>query len=219
MQWAPEPVALSHTVQPPSCPAVTIDVVGAGGRWWLEAKASLPFGLGSSAWIDLEQQLSRLTRSARASFCGTARPDVLVVFKHPCPAEVQSALIDISVTCITPHPDGSLPDPATVSSLVRPDAPTPLQPPCVLLDVSSLLCLISSACRASPNDQRLRAWAASNEHWLRSLDEEAEAPLLDELGQLLARHSPWLSANCGPREMRRAGGYGGGGSRAGPVGL
>ena len=144
MQWAPEPVALSHTVQPPSCPAVTIDVVGAGGRWWLEAKASLPFGLGSSAWIDLEQQLSRLTRSARASFCGTARPDVLVVFKHPCPAEVQSALIDIGVTCITPHPDGSLPDPATVSSLVRPDAPTPLQPPCVLLDVSSLLCLISS---------------------------------------------------------------------------
>ena len=88
LAWAPSPVAVSHHTQPPSCEAATIDVVAADGHWWLEAKASLPFGLRSTAWVDLKHQLTRITKNARASFCGARRPSVIVAFRHACPAEV-----------------------------------------------------------------------------------------------------------------------------------
>jgi len=42
------------------------------------------------------------------------------------------------------------------------------------------------------HDHRLRSWAQSNEHWLRSLDEESHAPLLPQLQRLLYRHRSWL---------------------------
>jgi hypothetical protein len=193
--WCPQPEELSRTVKPPGCCSVAIDVVGARGHWWLEAKGSLPFGLGSTAWVDLQQQLGRLTKSADKSFCGAQRPKVLVVFKHACPDEIRRALVALGVSPVSPAAeDGKLPDPASVAAEVSPTSPTPvLRPPRALLDVSSLLCLLSSSCRLPASDPQLRAWAGSNEHWARSLDEEAEAPLLRRLGPLLRHHGPpWL---------------------------
>ena len=55
--WAPEPVALSTTTNPPGCSFAEVDVVAAGGLWWVEAKARHSFGLGSTAWADLKQQV------------------------------------------------------------------------------------------------------------------------------------------------------------------
>eukprot|EP00312_Isochrysidales_sp_CCMP1244_P022009 CAMPEP_0202776506 /NCGR_PEP_ID=MMETSP1388-20130828/50771_1 /ASSEMBLY_ACC=CAM_ASM_000864 /TAXON_ID=37098 /ORGANISM="Isochrysis sp, Strain CCMP1244" /LENGTH=143 /DNA_ID=CAMNT_0049445687 /DNA_START=20 /DNA_END=447 /DNA_ORIENTATION=- len=62
--WAPDGVSLSKTVRPPGQSAATIDVVAAGGAWWIEAKAAQPFGLGSTAWRDLKEQLDRLRCNA-----------------------------------------------------------------------------------------------------------------------------------------------------------
>ena len=167
-------------------------MVAAGGAWWLEAKASLPFGLGSTAWVDLTKQLERLTALQRTSLCGLRRPRLLVVFRHACPAEVHEALLRLGVTPISADADGRLPAPTAVALQIGGASEAALlRPPSVLLDVSTLLCILSSSCRASPDDPRLRAWAAPNEHWSRSLDEEQEAPLLPHLAQLLQRHTPW----------------------------
>ena len=102
--WAPEPVALAKTIRAPKCTAVTIDAVAAGGSWWLEAKASLPFGLGSTAWQDLQEQLSRLMPNARACFSGVERPQVLVVFRHACPEEMVDKLRDLGVLAVSTLP-------------------------------------------------------------------------------------------------------------------
>ena len=194
--WAPEVVALAHTSHPPSLSPTIVDVVGAGGKWWLEAKASLPFGLGSTAWADLTQQLARLTANAQSSLSGVHRPRVLVVFRHQCPEEVNEALLRLGVTPVVADDDGQLPDPSLVAASIG-GVHSPkllLRPPPLLLDVSSLLCLLSSSCRPQLHGTaRLREWAASNEHWSRSLDEEAEAPLLPTLSNLLRCHRPWMA--------------------------
>ena len=186
--WAPEVVALAHTSHPPSLSPTIVDVVGAGGKWWLEAKASLPFGLGSTAWADLTQQLARLTANAQSSLSGVHRPRVLVVFRHQCPEEVNEALLRLGVTPVVADDDGQLHDPSLVAASIG-GVHSPkllLRPPPLLLDVSSLLCLLSSSCRPQLHGTaRLREWAASNEHWSRSLGEEAEAPLLPTLSNLL----------------------------------
>ena len=192
--WAPAPLALSQLAKPPGCTAATVDAVVAGGHWWLEAKASLPFGLGSTAWIDLKDQLARLTKNARASLCGRRQPTVLVIFKHACPADVHESLVGLGVVPISAQADGTLPDPHGVASRL----PVPFdlalsQPRALLLDVSSLLCLVSSSCRVPCDDPRLCSWAAANEHWSRSLQEEAERPLLPQLRALLCSSPVWLS--------------------------
>jgi len=205
--WAPDPVWLSRSIRPPSCnKAVSVDVIAAGGQWWLEAKASLPFGLGSTAWVDLMGQLDRLTCNARASFCGRRRPQVIVVFRHACPDEVRAALRGRGVGCICARSDGKLPPPMAIDQLVEPRLPLRLHvspratslpdetwspPSCLLLDVSSLLCLLSTSCRVSSTDSRLISWAAHNEHWARSLREEVQSPLLPTLSRLLEGHCQW----------------------------
>jgi len=199
-RWAPDVVALSRTTQPPLCTAASVDVIAAGGDWWLEAKASLPFGLGSTAWADLAEQLARLNKNARSSFSGARRPRVLVVFRHACTAEVHAALLRLGVTPVSATPDGTLPEPALVASLMVPPEPARLQPPRLVLDVSTLLGLLSSSCRTPPDEAQLRDWAAPNEHWQRSLDEEAQAPLLPSLRKLLRRHALWLVR---PAELER----------------
>ena len=191
--WAPEPVALSHsTAGDCTGPPIPIDVVAAGGAWWLEAKATLPFGLGSTAWVDLTHQVARLMARARSSLSGAHRPRVLVLFRHACPEEVHEALDALGVVAVCASADGSLPEPTAIASLSEAEAAL-LRPPPLLLDVSTLICLLSSTCRARPDEAALCAWAAPNEHWRRSLAEEARTPLLPRLGGLLRRHAPWLA--------------------------
>ena len=197
--WAPTTVALAQTVQGPSRGRahsgrpITVDVVSAGGTWWLEAKASLPFGLGSTAFVDLTQQLQRLCIAARSNLAGIHRPRVIVVFRHACPPEVAAAITSLGATPVCANREGILPDPATIaSSTIGMTGVSLLQPPPLLLDVSSLLCLVSSSCRVPADDPRLRTWAAANEHWSRSLEEQHSTPLLAELRPLLERHRPWL---------------------------
>ncbi len=196
--WAPEPVAMSVTTSPPGCSAATVDLIALGGRWWIEAKATLPFGLGSTAWEDLDHQLARLSRNARASFCGTRQPRVVVAFRHECGADVREALSSRGAIVVCAGEDGVLPDAATLACTADPTgslafAPAASSHAAVLLDVTTMLALLSSSCRAPPADARLREWASGNEHWARSLDEEAASPLLPRLCGLLQSHRPWLA--------------------------
>ena len=90
----------------------------------------------------------------------------------------------MGVTVVSADAAGALPPVACVAQAA------PLLPPphAALLDVSALLALISDATHLPPTDARLVRWASANEHWCRSLEEEAAAPLLPRLASVLAAH-------------------------------
>ena len=94
----------------------------------------------------------------------------------------------MGVTVVSADAAGALPPVACVAQAA------PLLPPphAALLDVSALLALISDATHLPPTDARLVRWASANEHWRRSLEEEAAAPLLPRLASVLAAHPRWL---------------------------
>ena len=94
----------------------------------------------------------------------------------------------MGVTVVSADAAGALPPVARVAEAV------PLLPPphAALLDASALLALISDATHLPPTDARLVRWASANEHWRRSLEEEAAAPLLPRLASVLAAHPRWL---------------------------
>ena len=94
----------------------------------------------------------------------------------------------MGVTVVSADAAGALPPVARVAEAA------PLLPPphAALLDASALLALISDATHLPPTDARLVRWASANEHWRRSLEEEAAAPLLPRLAAVLAAHPRWL---------------------------
>ena len=104
--------------------------------------------------------------------------------------QVRHELHAMGVTVVSADAAGALPPVASVAEAA------PLLPPphAALLDVSALLALISDATHLPPTDARLVHWASANEHWRRSLEEEAEAevPLLARLASALAAHPRWL---------------------------
>ena len=102
--------------------------------------------------------------------------------------QVRHELHAMGVTVVSADAAGALPPVASVAEAA------PLLPPphAALLDVSALLALISDATHLPPTDARLVHWASANEHWRRSLEEEAEVPLLARLASALAAHPRWL---------------------------
>jgi hypothetical protein len=118
--------------------------------------------------------------------CRRLHPDVLEAASLF--VQVRHELHAMGVVVLSADAAGAPPPVACVA------VAAPLLPPAhaALLDVSALLALISDATHLPPTDARLVRWASTNEHWRRSLEEEAELPLLPRLASALAAHPRWL---------------------------
>lgn len=171
-KWAPAPLAMQHGVQSANkADQATVDVVAASGLWWLEVKATAPFGVSSSAWAALRAQVIRLKACAASHVIGRHRPVVIVVFTVGCTDEVACALRILGVHAVRPEQSsGALPPALALAAQLGLPMAKERRP--AHLDVSTLLALISSSVHLPPEHSSLQRWAASNEHWKRSLDEE-----------------------------------------------
>ena len=90
LRWAPDAVALGLAVRSfDGRPSASVDVVAGGGLWFVEVKAVAPFGLASSAWVELRAQAARLATCACAYHVGGRQPALLYVFTRGCSDEVQ----------------------------------------------------------------------------------------------------------------------------------
>lgn len=197
-KWAPSPVALQRYVQTSDATqGAIVDVVAADGLWWLEVKAAAPFGTNSGSWVALRTQVLRLKACAACHLVGCRRPVVLVCFTLGCSDEVAQVLRALGVAVVQPESGGNLPPSLPLAASLR--LPLPPQTRPAQLDLSTLLALISSSVHLPPDDSRLQSWAATNEHWARSLKEEAPRTTWPKCGCLL--HV--LLVNCAQLLMYR----------------
>jgi hypothetical protein len=189
LRWVPAPVAVQRKVRAPNGACATVDIVAARGLWWVEVKAGRPFSTDSRAWDDLQAQTGRLLGAAACSLAGRHRPRVLVVFAAGCTPEVATALSTRSIGVVV---GSRLPSPMDLAGALHLPLAL-LRPRPALLDRGTLLALVSDTLHMPPSAPALRAWAAGNAHWSRSLDEEATAPVLPALETALAEHPRWLA--------------------------